>query len=46
MFVFFANNSFSFSFFRYKKPTDYKRKKLNLLTVKPLFLHLKLLINI
>lgn len=30
----------------YKKPTDYKRKKLNLLTVKPLFLHLKLLINI
>ncbi|XP_052058471.1 axin interactor, dorsalization-associated protein-like isoform X1 [Mytilus californianus] len=30
----------------YKKPTDFKRKKLNLLTVKPLYLHLKLLINI
>lgn len=24
----------------YKKPTDYKRKKLNLLSVKPLYLHL------
>lgn len=25
---------------RYKKPTDFKRKKLNLLTKKPLYLHL------
>ncbi|KAI0210528.1 Axin interactor, dorsalization-associated protein A [Lamellibrachia satsuma] len=27
---------------RYKKPTDFRRRKLHLLTVKPLYLHLKL----
>ena len=26
----------------YKKPTDLKRKKLSLMTVKPLYLHIKL----
>ncbi|XP_069115458.1 axin interactor, dorsalization-associated protein-like [Argopecten irradians] len=30
----------------YKKPTDYKRKNIRLLTVKPLFLHVKLLFNV
>ncbi|OWF56411.1 Axin interactor, dorsalization-associated protein [Mizuhopecten yessoensis] len=30
----------------YKKPTDYKRKNIRLLTVKPLFLHIKLLFNV
>ncbi|KAK3092632.1 hypothetical protein FSP39_005182 [Pinctada imbricata] len=29
----------------YKKPTDYKRKSIKLLTVKPLYLHLKVLFN-
>lgn len=29
----------------YKKPANYKRKNLQLFTVKPLFLHLKLIIN-
>lgn len=29
----------------YKKPTDFKRKNINLLTIKPLYLHLKLSLN-
>jgi hypothetical protein len=27
---------------RYEKPTDFKRKRLNLLSVKPLYLHIEL----
>jgi len=30
---------------RYEKPTDFKRKRLNLLSVKPLYLHLELALN-
>ncbi|KAL5008421.1 hypothetical protein ScPMuIL_014002 [Solemya velum] len=30
----------------YKKPTDYRRKNIHLLTVKPLYLHLKLSFNV
>jgi hypothetical protein len=30
---------------RYEKPTDFKRKRLNLLSVKPLYLHVELMLN-
>lgn len=47
LFFFFFPSSLTFqraitisTFFRYKKPTDFKRKKLQLLTKKPLYLHL------
>lgn len=32
-------------FDRYQKPADYKRKQIKLLTVKPLYLHLKVIFN-
>jgi hypothetical protein len=40
------SNDFQIVHFSYKKPTDKRRRRLGLLTVKPLFLHLKISLNV